>query len=119
MINKFQIFVIHQIINLYAVLFLDINDVKFYAPISHNIQKFQTNMIIYDGVKPISSIRFSFMLPATTDVLTVKQFKKIAQTDQHYADLLIAEYNFCSKHEDLIRKKALSVYNIGCNKNIN
>ena len=94
MINKFQIFVIHQIINLYAVLFLDINDVKFYAPISHNIQKFQTSMIIYDGVKPISSIRFSFMLPATTDVLTVKQFKKIAQTDKHYADLLIAEYNF-------------------------
>lgn len=38
-------------------------------------------MIIYDGVKPISSIRFSFMLPVTTDVLTVKQFKKIAQTD--------------------------------------
>lgn len=96
---------------------LDINDVQFYAPISHNTQKFQTSMIIYDGMKPMSSIRFSFMLPATENVLTVKDFKEIAKIDQHYADVLAAEYKFCVRYEDAIRKKALAVYNIGCNKN--
>lgn len=47
----------------------EINGVKFYAPVSHMNKKQKTNMIIYDNGKPISSIRFSFMMPAYDEVL--------------------------------------------------
>ena len=96
---------------------LEVYGIKFYAPISHKTQKQQTSLLIYDGNRPISTIRFSFMIPALDSVLTVKNFSTIAKTDQHYADLLRAEYNYCSIHLDEITKKAFSVYKIGCNKN--
>lgn len=95
---------------------LEMNGVKYYAPISHMTQKQQTNLIIYDNGKPISSIRFSFMLPAYEDVLTMKNFKEIAKVDAAYANLLASEYNYCLDIEEDISKKALSVYKIGCNK---
>ncbi len=96
---------------------LEMNGVNYYAPISHMTQKQQTNLLIYDNNKPISSIRFSFMLPAYSDVLTVKNFKEIAKVDVAYANLLASEFNYCISHEEDIIKKALSVYKIGYNKN--
>ena len=95
---------------------LDMNGVHYYAPISHMTQKQQTNLLIYDNGKPISSIRFSFMLPAYDNVLTIKNFKEISKVDEAYANLLASEYNYCLDHKDDIFKKALSVYKIGCNK---
>ena len=74
-------------------------------------------MLIYDKNRPVSSIRFSFMIPATEEVLTRKDFKQIAKIDQKYADLLSAEFDYCKDHIDDIKKKAQSVYKIGCNKN--
>ena len=96
---------------------LDINNVKYYAPISHKTEKQQTNLQIFDHGIPISTIRFSFMIPAFDEVLTFKNFKAIAKVDPHYAALLHAEHSYCSSHQDKIRSKALAVYNIGCNKN--
>ncbi|MBU5332115.1 type III toxin-antitoxin system ToxN/AbiQ family toxin [Anaerocolumna aminovalerica] len=96
---------------------LHINNLDYYAPISHMTDKQQTNLQIFDNNKPISTIRFSFMIPAYSDVLIVKNFKEIANVNQSYSDLLNAEYKYCVKHEDDILKKALSVYKIGCNKN--
>ncbi len=96
---------------------LSINGINYYAPISHMTKKQQTNLIIFDKNRPISSIRFSFMVPAFDKVLTIKNFKKIAKTDQNYANILAAEYNFCLNNETDIQSKALSVYKIGCNKN--
>lgn len=96
---------------------LDINGVKYYAPVSHTTKKYQTSLLIYDNGTPISSIRFSFMLPAYEKVLKVKNFKEIAKVDQHYADIISAEYNYCRDNIDAIYKKANAVYKIGCNKN--
>lgn len=96
---------------------LHINGQDYYAPVSHMTDKQQTNLQIFDNHKPISTIRFSFMIPATKDVVVEKNFKDISKVDKSYADLLQAEYIYCVKHEDEILNKALSVYKIGCNKN--
>lgn len=95
---------------------LNINGVKYYAPISHKTEKQQTSLQIFDNGIPISTIRFSFMIPAFDEVLIQKNFKDISKINQSYASLLQAEYSYCSSHENDIKHKALSVYNIGCNK---
>ena len=61
---------------------LNINGVKYYAPISHKIEKQQTSLQIFDKGTPISTIRFSFMFPAYDDVLIPKDFAVIAKTDK-------------------------------------
>ena len=58
---------------------LEVNNIKYYAPISHKTEKQQTNIQIFDNGKPISTIRFSFMLPAFDDVLFLKDFKEIGR----------------------------------------
>lgn len=95
---------------------LSINNINYYAPISHMKIKQQTNMLIFNNGLPISTIRFSFMIPAYDEVLIEKNFKQISLIDQQYADLLNAEYLFCKKNESQIIDKANSVYKIGCNK---
>lgn len=60
---------------------LEIDGIKYYAPISHTTRKFQTSMLIYDGNRSISSIRFSFMIPAYAEVLVQKNFSHIAKID--------------------------------------
>lgn len=96
---------------------LEINGTKYYAPISHKTNKQRTSIQILDKGKPISSIRFSFMIPAYDEVLKEKNFKNIAINDPKYAALLQAEYSYCSSHIKDIQSKALAVYKIGCNKN--
>jgi len=98
---------------------LDINSIMYYAPISHLTKKQQTNLQILNKGKAIATIRFSFMFPAPApaSVLHIKDFAKIAKTDQAYADLLAAEYKWCDGNKEDIYKKAASVYKIGCNKN--
>ncbi len=95
---------------------LNINGIDYYAPVSHTTQKFRTSKLIYDKGRPISSIRFSFMFPAPKSVLTQKNFKQIRLKDEHYADILAAEYQYCVANETDILAKANSVYAIGCNK---
>lgn len=97
---------------------LDINGIQYYAPISSKNQIQKTNLPIYDkhGIV-IATIRFCFMFPATVDVLTEKNFRIINQIDTKYTDLLATEYDYCLSHEQQIKEKALSVYEIGCNKN--
>ena len=96
---------------------LTINNINYYAPISHMINRQRTNIQITENGRVLSTIRFSFMFPAMENVLTVKDFSVIAQNNQQYADLLSAEYRFCRTHEAEIYNKALQVYKIGCNKN--
>lgn len=57
------------------------------------------------------------MFLAYKGVLFEKNFSVVAQTDVNYANLLRAEYSYCSAHIQDILKKTLSVYKIGCNKN--
>lgn len=96
---------------------LEVNGTKFYTPISHTIKKYQTSLLIYNKEKPISSIRFSFMIPAYDEVLSELNFAEISNRDKNYADLLRVEYDYCVDNKDDIYKKAFSVYKIGCNKN--
>lgn len=96
---------------------LSVGDVNYYAPISHFNKQQKTNFPIYDKGSIISTVRFCFMFPVPSDVLTIKDFKAIAKTDVHYADLLNTEYNYCKSHIDDLLKKANDVYRIGCNKN--
>lgn len=96
---------------------LTINNINYYAPISHMTNRQRTNIQITENGRVLSTIRFSFMFPAMENVLTVKDFSVIAQNNQQYADLLSAEYRFCRTHEAEIYNKALQVYKIGCNKN--
>ena len=95
---------------------LKVNEKKYYAPISHDTNRQQTSLLIYDKGRVISSIKFAFMIPVPDNVLNLLDFNTIAQTDLNYANLLRAEYLFCSRHEQIILKKATSVYRIGCNK---
>lgn len=96
---------------------LDINGINYYAPVSHKTQKQQTSLLIYDKERPISTIRFSFMIPAYDEVLYIKNFSAMSKTNINYVDLLKTEYTYCKMHLDDIYKKAKSVYTIGCNKN--
>ena len=96
---------------------LAINGVDYYAPISSNTNVYQTSYPIAGANgKIISTIRFCFMFPAPLTVLTEKNFKQIRKINNPYADLLQKEWVNCRDNEKLILNKALSVYNIGCNK---
>ena len=94
-----------------------INNVEYYAPVSHMKIQQRTNMLIYKDKEPISSIRFSFMFPAFSDVLKMKDFSEIAKENSQYANLLYTEYKYCITHGHEIIKNAQKVYKIGCNKN--
>lgn len=80
---------------------LSMNGINYYVPVSHEIKKQQTNIIIKDKGRPISSLKFSFMIPAPNSVLSKLDFKMIAQNDINYANLLRAEYEYCSKNRCL------------------
>ena len=95
---------------------LNINNMDYYAPISHFNKKQQTNLPIYRNKKIISTIRFSFMFPALKSVLSIKSFTDIKNEDLQYAKLLETEYRYCKAHEQERRDKAKAVYEIGCNK---
>ena len=95
---------------------LNVNNIKYYVPVSHDITKQQTSLIIYDKGRGISSLKFAFMIPVPNSKITRIDFNQIAKKDSKYADLLRAEYYYCSSHEAEILKKAKSVYKIGCNQ---
>lgn len=99
---------------------LDVNGIRYYAPISHDTHVQRTNLLIYDKGRAVSSIKFSFMVPVMQEKLLARlDFGEIAQKDPKYADLLRAEYRYCSttQMQQKIVAKANSVYRIGCNKN--
>lgn len=97
---------------------LCINGCNYFAPISSQTAKQRTNILIRDkDGNAISSIKFSYMIPAPSSTVKRKDFSAIRKIDPLYADLLQEEYAFCKKHEQDIRTKAMSVYKIGCNDN--
>ena len=95
---------------------LNINNIDYYAPISHFNKKQQTNIPIYRNKEIISTVRFSFMFPALESVLKIKSFTDIKKEDLQYAKLLETEYRYCKSHQQELSDKAKAVYEIGCNK---
>ena len=87
---------------------LKINGLNYFAPISSFKTQQRTNILIKneDGV-PISSIRFSFMFPAPSEVLIIKDFNT---EKEKYKYLLMAEHDFCNKNKKEIYKKAEYIY---------
>ena len=95
---------------------LAVDGYDYFVPISSNKNKSQTDMLISDeNGTPLSTLRFGYMFPAPTDILTEKDIGEIRSVDPAYAMLLQKEYEFCRKNEDDIRRKAEKVYKIGCN----
>ena len=94
------------------------NSVQYYAPVSSFSEKQRTNLLIYDknGKTVLSSVRFCFMLPVMPSVVHRINIKDFFSTDPSYAIMVDKEYSYCSSHETLLRNRAQSVYNIGCNK---
>jgi protein AbiQ len=96
---------------------LSINGFDYYAPISHDTHKQRTNLIIASKTgRALSSIKFCFMIPVIDNVISRMNFSEIKEIDPSYADLLYEEWDFCNKNEVIIMRKAIGVYNIGCNK---
>lgn len=92
---------------------LNIGVFNYFAPVSSFKGQQRTNFLILDKGRPISSIRFSFMFPATNEVIKLKDFSTVPQT---YKDLLNAEVKYCNDNTNKILKKAEEVYRIGINR---
>ena len=83
---------------------LSIHNTNYYVPVSSNRNKYLSSFMIYDSGEngnkfPISSLRFSFMFPCPIECITQK------------------EYEYCNKHINQIKKKALRIYQLAKNKN--
>ena len=95
---------------------LEIDGIKYIAPVSSFKEPQSTNLIIYNKKnEKLSSIRFCFMIPVLDSVIHVKNFKSPENLDR--AELLSKELTFCKQNIDKIYKKAKYVYSIGINSN--
>jgi len=65
-----------------------------------------------DG-RDLGSLRFSFMFPCPSNVLSKVDIGSIAKIDAKYANLLGMELSFCRSNEGIIFQKAKSVYTLG------
>jgi protein AbiQ len=90
---------------------LSVNDQNYFAPISSFITPQRTNIIIKDEKgEPLSSIRFSFMIPVPPNVVTVKSIKD--EPSPQYRRLLDWELRFCQNNSRAIHRLAKFVYNM-------
>ena len=87
-----------------------INNIEYYAPVSHMKIQQRTNMLIYKDEEPISSIRFSFMFPCPIEYLNQKDFSK---EEEKYQNLLRKELHYCNINREKIKKIANEVYKLG------
>lgn len=89
---------------------LSVNGHDYFAPISSFAVPQHTNMIIKNEKgKPISSIRFSFMIPVPLGVVTVKRIKD--EPSLEYRRLLDLELRFCQKNAKAIYRMAKHIHN--------
>ena len=92
---------------------LTINNFNYFAPVSSYNKKAHTVFLIMDKdrktkeLKPISSLRFSFMY------LNQKDFSK---EDEKYKVLLRKELHYCNVNIEKIKKMANEVYKLGLNE---
>lgn len=95
---------------------LTINSFNYFAPVSSYNKKAHTVFLIKDKdrktkeLKPISSLRFSFMFPCPIEYLNQKDFSK---EDEKYQNLLRKELHYCNINREKIKKLANEVYKLG------
>lgn len=98
---------------------LSINNFNYFAPVSSYNKKLHTVFLIMDKeknikkLKPISSLRFSFMFPSPKECLSLKDF---SQEDRKYQTLLRKELHYCNINIEKIKKLANEVYKLGLNE---
>ena len=98
---------------------LTINNFNYFAPVSSYNKKVHTSFLIMDKdretnmLKPISSLRFSFMFPCPIEFLSQKDFSK---EDEKYRNLLRKELHYCNINREKIKKQANQVYKLGINE---
>ncbi len=98
---------------------LTINNFNYFAPVSSYNKKAHTVFLIIDKdkktneLKPISSLRFSFMFPCPIEYLNQKDFSK---EDEKYRNLLKKELDYCNSNIEKIKKLANMVYKLGLNE---
>lgn len=98
---------------------LTINNFNYFAPVSSFNKKAHTAFLIMDKdrknrtLKPISSLRFSFMFPCPIEYLNQKDFSK---EDEKYQVLLRKELHYCNTNIEKIKKMANAVYKLGLNE---
>lgn len=99
---------------------LTINNFNYFAPVSSYHKKLHTAFLIRDKdkeskkLKPISSLRFSFMFPCPIEYLNQKDFSK---EDKKYQSLLRKELHYCNINREKIKKQAREVYKLGLKDN--
>ena len=86
-----------------------VNKHNYFAPISSFAVQQRTNIVIKNEKgKPVSSIRFSFMIPIPPNAATIKNIKN--EPSPEYRRLLNLELQFCRKNEKTIRRMAKHIY---------
>lgn len=96
-------------------LILNMKNIK----VSSYNKKAHTTFLIMDKdkktkkLKPISSLRFSFMFPCPIEYLNQKDFSK---EDEKYQVLLRKELHYCNMNREKIKKLANQVYKLGLNE---
>ncbi|VYU68152.1 type III toxin-antitoxin system ToxN/AbiQ family toxin [Clostridium butyricum] len=94
----------------------DINNRKYYAPVSSYKKKQDENILIKDKHGDVkSSIRFNYMFPVPDEYLKYKDFniKPDGVDNEKYLkdkSLWEIEYDFCKKNETKILNKAKQTY---------
>jgi protein AbiQ len=101
--NKFNKF--------FCGIVIQVGQHDYFAPVTPLTKQQRTNFLIYDKGRAISSIRFSFMIPAFSEIIKLKDFSAQPQT---YQDLLNVEIKYCNQKADEIFSKAEQVYKCIC-----
>lgn len=91
---------------------LRMGEFDYFAPVTSLTKQQRTNLLIYDKGRAISSIRFSFMVPAFADMLSLTDF---GSQPQAYQDLVNTEIQYCNRNVKAVYKRAREVYAIGVN----
>jgi protein AbiQ len=97
---------------------LQINDMKYFAPISSKKVDNATSMPIKEvrnkRSEQIASIRLCFMLPVPDDALEEVDIAWLRLTKgENYADFVAKEYSYCKNNFNRITRRAQIVYNFG------
>lgn len=93
----------------YCGVVFSINGYDYFAPVSSCKDNYKTSIVIKDKNTPISSIRFSFMVPVDKSMIKKLNIDDSSFTPE-YKILLAKEIRFIKKNEKAIRQKASKIY---------
>ncbi len=88
---------------------LTVNSAEYYVPVtSFNRQMPDNFLIVADNGKVTSSLRFNYMFPIPTDLVSIREIK--SEPDTAYRNLLSQELRYCIQHQEEIQRLAERTY---------